>query len=191
MAARPPVEQPYVLMSLRYIALGILALSLLMALVYYGAGSAAGLPLSQPVMVVKTSPPPVSKLSPPAVAEPISQGIDPGIQQLADTLNAPDSTPQRDLEVLREFMKLYARANGSGNPVGLNEDITAALTGTADPNRPGQLFPRSSRAIRNGQLIDRWGSPFYFHPESSTKMEIRSSGPDKQVFTPDDIILQP
>jgi hypothetical protein len=115
--------------------------------------------------------------------------IDPEHQKLADELNSAQSNPQRDLEIVREFLSTYNKAYRSGNPVGLNEDITAALTGTADPSRLGQLFPRNSPVIRNGQLVDRWGTPFWFHPESGTKMEIRSAGPDKQLFTNDDVIL--
>ncbi len=115
--------------------------------------------------------------------------IDPELQRKADELLAPEYDTQHDLEVIREFLSLYSKAFGGGNPVGLNEDITAAITGTADPSRPGRVFPPKSPAIKNGQLIDRWGSPFWFHPESATKIEIRSAGPDKELFTNDDIIL--
>lgn len=124
---------------------------------------------------------------PPATSLPASK-VDAVHQQLADQLNAPDSTPQRDAEIIREFFTIFNKAYRNGNPVGLNEDITAALTGTANPQGMGQLFPRNSPAIRNGQLVDRWGTPYWFHPESATKMEIRSAGPDKEMFTPDDII---
>ena len=115
--------------------------------------------------------------------------LDPELQRKADELLAPEYDTQHDLELVREFLTLYSKAFGGGNPVGLNEDITAAITGTADPNRPGRVFPPTSRAIKNGQLIDRWGSPLWFHPESATKIEIRSAGPDKDLFTNDDIIL--
>ena len=126
-----------------------------------------------------------------AKAKPDRNKIDPELQKLADELHSGDSNPQRDLEIVREFLNIYSKAYRDGNPVGLNEDITAALTGSADPERTGQLFPLSSRAIRNGQLVDRWGTPFWFHPETSTRMEIRSAGPDRQLFTLDDVILPP
>lgn len=122
-----------------------------------------------------------------ASANPIK--IDPELQRLADELNSPSSSPERDLEIVREFLNLYSKAFRNGYPVGLNEDITAALTGTANPDQKACLFPPNSPAIRNGALVDRWGSPLWFHPESGTKMEIRSAGPDKQLFTNDDVIL--
>ena len=119
---------------------------------------------------------------------PVSMAIDPEVQKLADQLNAPDNTAQRDLEIVHDFIQLYHRAYGS-NPIGLNEDITAAMTGNY--GQGGRVFPPNSPAIRNGKLVDRWGTPYYFHPESGFKMEIRSCGPDKELFTADDILLGP
>ncbi len=112
-------------------------------------------------------------------------------QAKADRLNAPDHPPAEDLQIVAEFISLYRRALG-GNPTGQNEDITAALTGMTDPEHPaGRVFPPNSPAIKGGQLVDRWGTPFWFHPVSAHKMEIRSAGPDKQLFTVDDLLLSP
>ena len=133
---------------------------------------------------------PLPSIAPTSTNKPApSARLDPELQKLADQLNSPDNSPQRDLEIVGEFLSLYARAFRSGYPTGLNEDITAALTGTANPDQPGFLFPKNSPHVRNGQLVDRWGTPLWFHPESGTKMEIRSAGPDKNLFTDDDVIL--
>ncbi len=112
-------------------------------------------------------------------------------QKMADELHNQENPPERDLEIVQQFLTLYGKAFKEGMPIGGNGDITAALIGVADATRPGQLFPRNHRAIRDGQLIDRWGTPFWFHPNSSSQMEIRSAGPDKQMFTQDDLILNP
>lgn len=114
--------------------------------------------------------------------------IDPALQAQADGLHNLQEPPERDLEILADFISTYSRGIG-GNPIGDNADITAALTGTQ--GHKGRVFPQNHRAIRNGQLIDRWGTPFWFHPNSSSQMEIRSGGPDKQMFTQDDVILNP
>jgi hypothetical protein len=114
--------------------------------------------------------------------------IDPDIQKLADTLAAKSETPERDLQIVSEFISLYSKAFQS-NPVGGNDDIVAALTGLNASK--GMLFPSNSPLIVAGQLVDRWGTPYWFHPESGTKMEIRSAGPDKDLFTSDDVILMP
>ena len=45
--------------------------------------------------------------------------------------------------------------------------------------------------IVKGQLVDRWGTAYWFHPNSSYQMEIRSAGPDKNLFTADDVVKNP
>ncbi len=128
---------------------------------------------------------------PPAAPPPLvydRNAIDPVIQQLADDLASKEQPPSRDLEIVNEFITLYSRAF-QGNPIGGNEDITAVLTGH-NP-RKGVLFPPNSPMIVNGQLVDHWGTPYWFHPSSSSRMEIRSAGPDKNLFTADDIIINP
>jgi hypothetical protein len=64
-----------------------------------------------------------------------------------------------------------------------------ALTG--DGGRLPHLFPPRHRTVRGGQLVDRWGTPYWFHPNSGNQMEIRSAGPDKNLFTLDDVVLNP
>ncbi len=119
-----------------------------------------------------------------------ANALDPMHQSMADELHAESTPPERDLEIIRDFVSIYSRATG-GNPVGDNADITAALTGTQYPGQKGQFFPRGHAAVRAGQLVDRWGTPYWFHPNSSNQMEIRSAGPDRQLFTGDDQVLNP
>lgn len=141
-------------------------------------------PVSRPM--AKPAPPPVLKRTPP-VEDP--SRIDPEIQRLADNLAAKTETPVRDLEMVDDFIDLYRKVFQQGNPIGLNEDITAVLTGRNAKN--GILFPPNSPMIVKGQLVDRWGTPYWFHPSSGHQMEIRSAGPDKELFTPDDIVKNP
>lgn len=116
------------------------------------------------------------------------RAIDPEIQKLADRLIDHVQTPLNDLEVVHEFFDMYRKAM-SQMPVGSNEDLTAILTG-GNP-QDGVLFPADSPMIVNGQIVDRWGSPYWIHPNSGARVEIRSAGPDKSLFTPDDIVLNP
>jgi hypothetical protein len=130
-----------------------------------------------------------SSLPPPPVPAPVPVVvIDPVLQQQADSLNDPDSPPTRDLEIVADFLTTYSRALG-GNPIGDNADITAALTGTG--GHKGRVFPPGHRTVKDGQLTDRWGTPYWFHPNAGNQMEIRSAGPDKQMFTGDDIVQNP
>ncbi len=44
------------------------------------------------------------------------------------------------------------------------------------------------RVNDNGELVDRWGTPYFFHQISGADTEIRSAGPDKIMYTADDIV---
>ena len=114
-----------------------------------------------------------------------------GTSHVADELNAPGGTLRRDLEILHEvFATWQTNFPRTGNPVGENAEITAALAGD-NPVRFA-FIPRGHRAINaRGELVDRWGTPFRFHQLSGTQMEIRSAGPDKRFGTADDAAFAP
>jgi hypothetical protein len=106
--------------------------------------------------------------------------------RIADRLNAADGDIRRDLEIVSElFAAWQSNFPREGNPVGDNAEITAALAGK---NRLGFAFiPRNHPAIdAQGELCDRWGTPFRLHQASGTLMEIRSAGPDRKFATADD-----
>lgn len=113
----------------------------------------------------------------------------PADSPIADALNAPAGTLRRDLEILDElFGAFHTNFPRSGNPVGENAEITAALTG-ANPANFVFLSPRHRALNARGELCDRWGTPFRFHQLSGTQMEIRSAGPDRKFATPDDALF--
>ena len=76
------------------------------------------------------------------------------------------------------------------NPVGNNAEITAALTG----QNPRQInFLREDAGLRlneRGELLDGWGTPFFFHQLSADIMEIRSAGQDRKLWTYDDVVTK-
>jgi hypothetical protein len=83
---------------------------------------------------------------------------------------------------LRDF-----RATLGGNPVGTNAEITAALLGD-NPRQLRLTLPQGSTIDRSGQLTDPWGTPYFFHQLSGTRMEVRSAGPDRRMWTGDDAV---
>ena len=110
---------------------------------------------------------------------------------LADGLNSPGGDISADLRLVLEIIDAF-RTNfpRSGNPVGDNAEITAALTGRNQLRLA--LIPPDHPAInRAGELCDRWGTPFFFHAESATRMEIRSAGPDRKMWNDDDVVVSP
>ena len=110
---------------------------------------------------------------------------------LADALNLPAGDIRGDLRIVAGIIETF-RMNflQSGNPVGTNAEITSALTGH-NPLRLS-LIPRDHPAINQaGELCDRWGTPFFFHAESASRMEIRSAGADRKMWNDDDVVLSP
>jgi len=39
-------------------------------------------------------------------------------------------------------------------------------------------------------LVDAWGTPYFFHQLAAMEMEIRSAGPDKVMWTADDLVIK-
>lgn len=108
-----------------------------------------------------------------------------------DRLNDPATSVTNDLKILRELFFNYQMMvkDASGNPRGTHEEILRALQGR---NRARLVFvPTHHPALKNGRLVDRWGSPYFFHALSGTSMEIRSAGPDRKIYTADDALLSP
>ncbi len=110
---------------------------------------------------------------------------------LADALNSPATDIRADLRVVSDIIETF-RTNfqKDGNPVGTNAEITAVLVGQNKLRL--SLIPADHPAInKSGELCDRWGTPFFFHAESANRMEIRSAGPDKKMWSPDDEVFVP
>ena len=115
----------------------------------------------------------------------------PDVPDPAKALNSPATDIRADLRLVSEVIEAY-RTNflQTGNPTGSNAEITAALAGK-NKLRFAFIAPNHPAINRAGELCDRWGTPFFFHSESATKMEIRSAGPDKKMWTEDDVVLTP
>ena len=69
-----------------------------------------------------------------------------------------------------------------------NAEIAAALNG--GNRKRARLLQEGLPMNGNGELVDRWGTPYFFHQLSKTNMEIRSAGPDLQMWTDDDTIAR-
>jgi len=172
-------------------ALGLLAALVLGFLLWPRPAST---PAPQPPVSAVPPPPAGSQISnsksqiPPAASAPPAPAE---ILDLARDLNAPAGSVAADLRLVSGLLETF-RTNfpREGNPVGTNAEITAILTG-ANRLRLAFLHPRHPALNAAGELCDRWGTPFFFHAESATRMEIRSAGPDKKMWTADDEAFVP
>lgn len=92
-----------------------------------------------------------------------------------------------ELRTAAESLRAY-RIAFKENPVGTNAEITAQLLG--QNARALRCLPDRAPINDKGELIDRWGQPFYFHQISARIMEVRSAGPDQRMWNDDDEILR-
>ena len=128
-----------------------------------------------------------SLVPPPAASPPSDLSAQAGIMApaVADT-NAPQ-TPSAILESMHRVIHSYNTEFGE-NPVGNNAEITAALMGN-NPRHLNLIQPDTGLQVNgNGELIDAWGTPFFFHQLSGQDMEIHSAGPDRIMWTSDDLV---
>lgn len=111
---------------------------------------------------------------------------------LAAQLNAPDGNAQQDVETLLELTRQYLHPmhRRAGPPIGDDIDLARVLTGR-NPLKLIVIPPSHPALSADGHLRDRWGTPYFIHPRASDAFEIRSAGPDKKLFTSDDVVANP
>jgi hypothetical protein len=135
-----------------------------------GVVSATSAPVTMPVTNR-----PVSAPAPPAPVDPLP----------AELATLP---PMTVLENMRTAIRNYGSTFG-GNPVGTNQEITQQLAG-GNPKQINFLKADGNRINSNGELVDVWGTPYFFHQLSGKEMEIRSAGADRVMWTPDDLVIR-
>jgi hypothetical protein len=107
----------------------------------------------------------------------------------AQPLQFTNFAPAIVLENVHRAVRQYGEMFG-GNPVGTNPEITSQLNGD-NPKHINFLNTEAGMRINaNGELVDAWGTPFFFHQLSSMDMEIHSAGPDRIMWTMDDLVTK-
>lgn len=106
-----------------------------------------------------------------------------------EPLQFTNFSPSIVLENMSRVFHQYNQTYG-GNPVGINSEITTQLSGN-NPKHINFLSPdEGMRVNEKGELVDPWGTPYFFHQLSGTDMEIHSAGPDKIMWTSDDLVVK-
>lgn len=111
----------------------------------------------------------------------------PSAGQHAAQLFQPEAPAMAELQAVTKVLRAYLLAVGSF-PSSRNEDLVASLLGR---NPKGTaLLPPNTFSIRDGALVDRWGSRYWFHLRDAKAIKVRSPGPDREAFTNDDLISE-
>jgi hypothetical protein len=137
----------------------------------------------------KATPPPVTPRAPgrPALTPP-----DPA--ELRPVPPHPDAaaigtgvfTPEQELKVLAKLLLVYRETIGSVPAGESNAQIMNALRGN-NPERQSWFPYEHPRLNDRGELLDPWGTPYFFHSLSRTRLDLHSAGPDRELFTADDV----
>jgi hypothetical protein len=101
-----------------------------------------------------------------------------------------NTSPQNDLTLMSHLMQnsLLLLKSAGNRPLSANEDWADFLKGKNSAHE--QFLPDNHVALNSkGQLVDRWSTPLFFHALGGGRYDIRSAGPDKTMWTSDDIHL--
>ncbi len=173
-------------------------LLVLVALVMGAAGSFLWIRSSRPSVPAQqpeeTPPPLPSAKSSPATShtppnQPVVAPPPPPVAIPADYLESLRQSPEQQAaeEIALNLRNFGARFGG--NPTGSNAEIVKTLNG-GNPQGVRYLPEQLLRLNDQGELVDNWGTPYFFHQLSAQETEIRSAGPDKTLWTQDDLVTK-
>ena len=117
-----------------------------------------------------------------------SQPVAKALTKPPPPVGPPDETAMLQIDQVNLMIRDYRTLAGE-NPVGTNAEIMAAVMGN-NPKQAKLGPPEGAKLNEKGELIDRWGTPYFFHQLSRDHMEIRSAGPDKVMWTADDPVIR-
>ena len=101
---------------------------------------------------------------------------------------SPRTTPQNDLTQLAHLMDNFSLLvkSATDRPMSANEDWAAAFRGLNPAHE--RFLPDTHVALdAQGRLVDRWGTPLFFHALGNRRFDLRSAGPDQKLWTEDDL----
>ena len=148
---------------------------------------AAAAPDGSPIPAVRTGARPPTGTPRAAAPGTAAPGIAAPVAPGAHAASTPPN-PQTEAEKVARMVTDYHTLMGE-NPVGTNAEIMKEIMG-ANPHQATLGPPEGQTLNDKGELIDQWGTPFFFHQMSRDVMEIHSAGPDKIMGTADDIITR-
>lgn len=96
--------------------------------------------------------------------------------------------PENDLTLMSRLMEnsLLLLKSAANRPLSANEDWADLFRGGNEPRE--EFLPSQHIALNaEGKLVDRWVTPLFFHALGGGRYEIRSAGPDRKLWTEDDL----
>jgi hypothetical protein len=142
-------------------------------------------PAPRPAAEPPRSPPPASR--PAAAAERFTEDL---AAEFLQGYGSAASSPERDLEQVKDVVDAFVRSVKipGALPTGSNRELVAALAGE-NPHRIRFLDPAAPYLNADGELLDRWQVPLFFHFVEADDVGLRSAGPDRVMWTADDVLM--
>jgi len=168
-----------------------LAVGLFALLIYVG-----NKPASNPV------PDPASKTPPEKFSEPINTSstnkpFSKNVERPASPMPPhPESvllgterlSPPAQARLVAGILDSFRESEGAYPTAEDNPGVIRQLLGE-NSTRRAFLSPDTPAINAEGALLDAEGSPYHFHFISSQELELRSAGPDGQLYSEDDILI--
>ncbi|MDC0314941.1 hypothetical protein OAL62_00940 [bacterium] len=115
----------------------------------------------------------------------LEKAIEPRFSQQYGRVGTAEDDLRLVQDLLLNFRLLFK--NHASIPFGGNSDFVRVLAGANVQGLALVDFDHSFISAE-GELLDRWGQVLFFHQESSNMTALRSAGPDKTMWTSDDVI---
>lgn len=148
--------------------------------------------VAQPLNAAQNAPLSAPSFKPKAAQDDPADAPQEDVSPLAPELNSDRYPAQHDVDVLHTLLRQYLRRLGRREalPIGNDSDLAKVLGGQ-NPMKYATLPANHPAFAPDGRLRDRWGTPYFVHPVAPGSFEIRSAGPDRKLFTSDDLIADP
>ena len=117
-----------------------------------------------------------------------SSSANPPPHPLSTALGASQTSLQQEPAIVLDLLNAWRRSTGRYPVAEDNAALIRQLTQSSG-NRPPLLNPNHPRINPDGVLVDGWGTPYFFHHISANYMEVRSAGPDRLLYSEDDLVV--
>jgi hypothetical protein len=106
---------------------------------------------------------------------------------LVETLNKATAPPRVRINALVDLLEFYRKRFGAFPTAEDNASVVRILAGKNSKSL--KLLPEGGAPLNaKGELLDPWGSAYFFHFLASDHVEIRSAGVDRALWTSDDVL---
>ncbi len=106
-----------------------------------------------------------------------------------DGYGNPALAPENDVRMMAHMLTTFLtiRKNATDRPLSANGEWSAALRGLRSGT---EAWISDKLPVFDSQhrLTDRWDTPLHFHSLGDQRWQIRSAGPDRELWNEDDIL---